>query len=159
MSSLSFDKNELYLAKSHVGLGVFTNISIPKGTLILNFSGITLNKKQLIGKDDHHLLQISNETYIEVVGPEKFVNHSCEPNAGLKTQTALISLRDITINEEIVFDYATSINDDWRMDCTCKSSTCRGFVSNFKDLPPQLRTFFMQAHAVPSWLLEGENKQ
>ncbi|WP_345325886.1 SET domain-containing protein [Candidatus Villigracilis proximus] len=42
------------------------------------------------------------------IGEGDYVNHSCNPNAGLSGQIGLVAMRDIEIGEEVCFDYAMS---------------------------------------------------
>ena len=64
-----------------------------------------------------------------------FINHSCEPNSGLKGQIFLVAMRDIKNNEEITFDYAMVVSKPtgsdfiFEMECKCGSSNCRRKVT------------------------------
>ncbi|MCA9520971.1 MAG: SET domain-containing protein, partial [Myxococcales bacterium] len=56
-----------------------------------------------------HSLQIEEGLYLvphEDLEPADYVNHSCEPNAGVRGQVTLVALRDIAAGEAICFDYA-----------------------------------------------------
>jgi SET domain len=85
------------------------------------------------------------------------VNHSCEPNCGIRDEghrIVLFALRDIPKDEEITFDYSTTQTGGfWSMLCRCGSSQCRGMIGDFKDLPTSTRTFYIQEGAVLSYLL------
>lgn len=64
-----------------------------------------------------------------------FVNHSCEPNAGIRGQISLYSMKNIKKGEEICFDYGTVLfglkgKPTYRVKCHCHSKSCRGFVTN-----------------------------
>ncbi len=52
-------------------------------------------------------------------------NHSCEPNAGVKGQIALLARRDIKAGEEVCFDYETTDTRGDSFDCNCRSKICR----------------------------------
>lgn len=80
-------------------------------------------------------LQYNNDKYIDTEAPGKFVNHSCEPNAGIKDDFNLIALEDIKLHEEIRFDYLTTMDEDsYEMECKCNMPTCRKVVPDFKYL-------------------------
>jgi hypothetical protein len=60
------------------------------------------------------------------IGEGDYVNHSCNPNAGLSGQIGLVAMRDIKIGEEVCFDYAmcdTMPYDEFT--CGCGSLNCR----------------------------------
>src|SRR5690606_33853967 len=59
-----------------------------------------------------------------------FVNHSCEPNAGLLGQIGLVAMRAIAAEEEICYDYAMSDGSAYdEFDCSCGMRLCRGRIS------------------------------
>lgn len=86
--------------------------------------------------------------------PGVFVNHSCNPNAGLR-ETTLLALKDIYRDEEITYDYSTTMNEDfWTMRCDCRSPRCRGEVKDFKYLPEHVQERYLALGIVPEWLRE-----
>src|SRR5690606_10498552 len=69
-----------------------------------------------------------------------YVNHSCNPNAGLSGQIGLGAMRDIKVGEEVCFDYAMSDTMDYdAFDCLCGAPTCRGRVSGSDWQRPELQ--------------------
>ena len=63
-------------------------------------------------------------------GPADWINHSCDPNAGLCGQATLIALREISPGEEVCFDYAMSDGCPYdEFDCQCGSPRCRGRIT------------------------------
>ncbi len=68
-----------------------------------------------------------------------FINHCCNPNAGLSGQLALVALRDIAPGEEVCFDYAMtdgSVYDEFP--CSCGAANCRGRVTGNDWMRPEL---------------------
>ncbi len=57
------------------------------------------------------------------------LNHSGEPNVGIRGQITFRAMRDISSGEELTFDYATGDDDDWEMQCQCGAPACRGLVT------------------------------
>ena len=52
----------------------------------------------------------------------------------------LYALRDIAPDEELFWDYRTSINEPgWAVPCTCGTSLCRGRIQSYCDLPESER--------------------
>jgi hypothetical protein len=76
-------------------------------------------------------LQVEDRLFLvpRPIGEGDYVNHSCNPNAGLSGQIGLVAMRDIKIGEEVCFDYAmcdTMPYDEFT--CGCGSLNCRGKV-------------------------------
>lgn len=57
-----------------------------------------------------------------------FLNHSCDPNAGLSDSISVVALRDLNPGEEIRVDYAFWEGDpNWKLrtSCRCGTTVCR----------------------------------
>ena len=71
--------------------------------------------------------------------PADYVNHSCEPNLGLRGQISLVALRDIQANEEVCFDYAMTDSTPYdEFECHCGLPTCRGTITGNDWKRPEL---------------------
>ena len=60
-----------------------------------------------------------------------YINHSCEPNAYMKTlhgHILFLALHDIHPGEEITVDYEQTLHPDSKR-CTCGASKCRGTIN------------------------------
>ncbi len=128
----------LILKDTAFGKGVFAGEAITAGTMILRFSGPHLRYAQTTAET--YALQIDTDLYIGASGElDDYVNHSCDPNAGIRiegTDVTLIAIRDIAPGEEIAFDYSTVMaEDDFEMRCMCGRSCCRGLIRDGKHLP------------------------
>lgn len=91
--------------------------------------------------------------------PERYLNHSCDPNAYVRTVDGvrrLVALRDVPAGRELTIDYVLNTHggDEWA--CSCGSSGCRGTLpSSFFELPvpeqldllPLLDGWFVEEHA------------
>jgi hypothetical protein len=76
------------------------------------------------------LLQVEDGLYQYsfLEGEADWINHSCEPNAGISGQTVLVAMRRISPGEEICFDYAMTEDHSpvyEEFDCYCNTSSCR----------------------------------
>lgn len=135
--------------RSHLhGNGVFAKRFIPKGTYILEYEGTHLTPDEADAQeptdpnDPFHtfFFAISNGMIIDggQDGNEsRFINHCCEPNcegheneAG--TRVFIVALRDIEAGEELLYDYALTIDDKLtktlraQYACLCGVPSCRG---------------------------------
>ena len=87
-------------------------------------------------------LQIEEGLYLVTSreGPADWVNHSCNPNAGLCGQVVLVAMRPIIAGEEICFDYAMSDGSPYdEFECSCGAATCRKYVTGNDWLNPELQ--------------------
>lgn len=105
-----------------------------KGALLAVWGGDVLTRAQVeaLAPGDRRLaLQVDEDAFLFSTreGPADWVNHACEPNAGLSGQVSLVAMRDIAVGEEICFDYAMSDGCPYdEFDCHCGSPICRGRV-------------------------------
>ena len=80
-----------------------------------------------------HTVQIEEGLYLASVDADEapdFINHSCEPNAGLDGQIAIVALRRILPGEEVTIDYAMCDGSPYdEFECGCGSKICRGTVT------------------------------
>lgn len=127
-------------ASAQHGKGVFAATLIHTGEHILQFAGQILSRAQ-VDFDDYHL-QIGDELYLGPSGAaDDYVNHCCAPNAAFGNtasgaELTLIALRDISVDEEITWDYSTAIDeaDFTGFPCACGAGNCRNRVNSFRHL-------------------------
>src|SRR3989344_900222 len=129
-------KKVLIKQSGKTGRGLFLNEKVKKGTKVVTFEGPVVNNAEAhaLGHENH-VVPVGIDKYIDVSEPESLINHSCEPSMGFSTDRTLIALGDLKVGDEITFDYSMVTVDDWEMACLCGTKSCRGRISNFKDLP------------------------
>lgn len=127
---------------SIAGKGIFATRAIRRGEVILRVEGPTIHypfePDYRVGP---HRLQIGPNTWkVPMHGnPWRYVNHSCEPNAGLRGRTNVVAMRDIRRGEEVTIDYSiTEAGRHWRMNCRCGSRQCRHVIRSIQFLPREL---------------------
>jgi uncharacterized protein len=117
------------------GKGIFAKGNIKKGDTLVIFGGYVVPlKEELVDSG----IQINNNfvlTSLNHIEPTDYINHSCEPNSGIKGQNFLVALRNIKKKEEITFDYAMCLfsenkKDFYSFECKCGSKDCRGKVTS-----------------------------
>lgn len=148
-----------FLKESSNGKGVFANEFINKGEQILTFNGKLFSREQLPNPYEvavDHFVQIGRDLYMGPSGGlDDFVNHSCDPNSGIvftKGALFLIAIRDIIVDEEICWDYSTSIDDDWTLKCNCHCKECRCVIGRFTDLPAEIQQKYIQLGITPDFV-------
>jgi hypothetical protein len=144
----------LEVRASPTGRGVFATAPIAAGMLLIRYTGPRLRYEQTTPQT--LALQIGPDLYLgESGGADDFVNHSCDPNAGMiidGLDVRLISLREIAAEEQITFDYSTTMDeDDFEFDCRCGSAACRGRIRDFKHLPEAVKRKYAALCVVPSY--------
>ena len=136
------------------GRGLFAKERILKDEVVTVkgghvFDGKTLKKLQKLGPS---YLQIADDLFIgpitvaEYEGSMMHLNHSCNPNLGVRGEITFVAMRDINEGEECTFDYVMTDNEAYRMKCRCGASNCRGTVSGKdwqrKDLQKKYGKYF-----------------
>lgn len=115
--------------------GVFAREALRAGELLVVFGGEAIDgagQRALPADRRRFAIQVEEDLYLwsSREGPGDWVNHSCEPNAGLCGQVVLVAMRDIAAGEEITYDYAMSDGSAYdEFDCRCGAQACRGRVS------------------------------
>lgn len=140
---------------SPLGKTIFATHNIQAGYEIMHFSGKRMNFTQAkaLGKNESYTLQIDNDTYLYLNSPEKYINHSCDPNCGLRGLT-LIALRNIKAGEELFYDYSTTMLErSWTMQCKCGSPMCRKTVTDFDLIPQTFQQYYIDRQVVQPFIL------
>lgn len=96
-----------------------------------------------------HANQISLTEWVfeEGLGPK--VNHSCDPNCGVRVNEEVdgfdfVALEPIAAGDEITFDYAMRnyVIEHFPAVCLCGTDACRGEVTGWKDLPAERKAAY-----------------
>jgi uncharacterized protein len=130
------DKCEVQNRDVTGGKAVYARDVIEPGELIAVWSGRIVSTEEL---DElpldvrRHTVQVEERLYLASHGPDEgpdFINHSCEPNAGLDGQIAIVALHRIQPGDEVTIDYAMCDGSPYdEFDCACGSAICRGRVT------------------------------
>jgi hypothetical protein len=130
------DKCEVQNRDVTGGKAVFAREVIEPDELIGVWSGRIVTADQLDELPEEirrHTVQVEEGLYLASLtandAPD-FINHSCEPNAGLDGQVAIVALHRILPGEEVTIDYAMCDGSAYdEFDCACGSHLCRGRVT------------------------------
>ncbi len=144
-SSYLSSKLEGRLKADKSGNSIFAVEPIKRDELIAVFGGVVYEWETFINLSERErmlCLQVEERLFLvpRPIGEGDYVNHSCNPNAGLSGQIGLVAMRDIQIGEEVCFDYAmcdTMPYDEF--DCLCGAPNCRGHVGGNDWQLPQLQ--------------------
>jgi uncharacterized protein len=141
---------------SKFGRGIFALEDFKKQEVICQMQGPLITREEHIAKYGSLMftdpLQIEEELYIDLVEPYRSFNHSCEPNAGMRESGVVFALSDIKKGEEVFFDYSTTCDDMWTMNCGCEHKRCRKIISKFVNLSVDLKEFYLKEDAVLQYI-------
>jgi uncharacterized protein len=130
------DKCEVQNRDVTGGKAVCARDALEPGELIAVWSGRIVGTEQLDELPPEirrHTVQVEEGLYLASLSPDEppdFINHSCEPNAGLDGQVAIVALHRIQPGEEVTIDYAMCDGSPYdEFECGCGSPSCRGRVT------------------------------
>ncbi len=150
------------LGKNHLGKAVFAARNYKKDDVIVKFDGPIVHKNEVpknLFKQNDRYMQISPTKFL---GPsnttDDFINHSCNPNAGLMFYDfgiLLVAIRPIKKGEEITWDYSTTLyKNPWTMACLCRSKNCRKVIKEFKYLPEKTKKKYLRLQVLPDYIVK-----
>lgn len=130
------DKCEVQNRDVTGGKAVYARDVLEPGELIAVWTGRIVSTEELDELPEEirrHTVQVEEGLYLASHEPDEgpdFINHSCEPNAGLDGQIAIVALTRIQPGEEVTIDYAMCDGSPYdEFDCACGSALCRGRVT------------------------------
>lgn len=139
------------------GEGVFaTRILLPGETVLVGFI-----LKDVAGNHSH-ATQVAADRWVQHGGLNSKLNHSCDPNCGVRLNTAgafdFVARKEIQVDEELTFDYATRnyIIEHFPSICQCGAKDCRGSITGYKDLPQNFKDRY--SGFIAPYLVEMDRK-
>ena len=140
-------KTEIRESQIH-GRGIFARVPILNGEIVAVKGGHVMTARQWetiepnLGSAE---IQIAEDLFIGPVTPDErdgamiFTNHSCEPNIAIQGQIVFVAMRDIAAGEELTHDWATTDFGDYKMECNCRTPSCRGTITGSDWMKPELQ--------------------
>ena len=138
--------------------GLFADEPIRKGEIVAIKGGHVMDYETLKEVEDEieeSYIQIEEDFFIgsvkksEVMGNKLFLNHSCDPNLGIRGQITFIAIRDISSGEELTYDWAMEsigTTESLTLRCNCGSENCRKLITGDdwkrKDLQKKYGNYF-----------------
>lgn len=137
----------VYLAyKAGSGLGVYAVRAFQKGDYLFSATG------RIVSRQTEFSIQIDWDKHLDVYPPARYLNHSCDPNAGVKTNALgwpdFYAFRDIAKDEEIRYDYAMTEYRHYErsrpeldidLTCHCGAPGCRGRFGYYSEISLELK--------------------
>jgi len=134
-------KDRIYIRKSEkYGKTLVASKNFVKGEFIFLIAG------PIVTKGTIYTIPIAKGLWIDPLDNHgKYLNHSCNPNAGIKQRTTVIAFKDIKKDEEITIDYAMIVKkygDEMTPEniiCRCGNENCRGKLGSWEELPENIK--------------------
>ncbi len=128
-------KLEIRQEKTIEGRGMFARRPIAKGEIITIWGGDVVPTeiwRHLPEEQRRQSAQVEENFYLVSTksGPGDFINHCCDPNAGLDGQIVIRAMRAIQPGEEVCIDYAmcdSTPGEDFT--CACGAPNCRHVIT------------------------------
>lgn len=135
------------------GKGVYAIRNIKKGEVIAVFDGPLLDNDFEPWTNDlyNHAIQVGPTLWRDSKGLARYINHSCEPNCGIRALNQVVAMRPIETGEQVTWDYEmTERNPTWRMRCRCGSTECRKIIGSYSNMPRKVRLKY--GRYISAWL-------
>lgn len=124
-------KLKLRVKKSLSGLGLFAMEPIKKGSFIIEYCGKQISKDEEERRTScRYLFEINSRKTIDGSARSnlaRYINHSCRPNAEVeikKGRVLIYAKKDITIGEEINYDYGREYWNEYIKPIGCRCKKC-----------------------------------
>jgi len=120
------------------GMGLFAIKPIKKGEIVSIKGGHIVDLKTSL-----KIEKFLGDSFVEIddnfaIGPlEKnevgkimmFINHSCNPNVGIRGEITCVAMRNIKKGEDLFFDYAMLACSSYELKCNCGQKNCRKIIT------------------------------
>ncbi|MEK9178010.1 MAG: SET domain-containing protein-lysine N-methyltransferase [Patescibacteria group bacterium] len=150
---------KIIVGKSGIhGKGIFANQNIKRKETIFIIRGKMIRwivKDQKTSLYGPAWIGMNKNLWIDPSEPANLLNHSCDPNSGIKGKLKVVALKNIKKGEEITIDYSiTEMDELWHMKCKCGNKNCRKIIRSIQTLPlkiykkytPFIPTYFMKVY-------------
>ena len=131
-------KTEVRESKIH-GRGLFAIADIGKDEIVALKGGHIIDRKTLREEITPRLgaveIQIDNDLFIAPVTDDErelsmlYLNHSCDPNLGVRGEITFLAIRDVRAGEELTHDWAMTDADHYSVECKCGAPNCRKILT------------------------------
>ena len=143
-------KNVLVKTSPIHGKGLFAAVDFKAGDRILKRDDsrlVTQENPLREGESVYHCDWIADGRVVYAPEPERYTNHSCDPNAYVEVDgddRYFTARWIILVGEEITCDYCIDASADTVWECNCGSSHCRKTIhTSFFHLPREIQIGYL----------------
>lgn len=122
---------DLVVRRASAGLGLFTNVPIPKGACVIEYTGRMLSSEEEYTSRSKYLFAISARRTIdgsERANVARYINHSCKPNCAPVIRNGrvfIMSKRAIKPGEELCYHYGDEYFENLISKLGCRCAKCQ----------------------------------
>lgn len=148
------------------GLGVFAARAFERTetVLVIDTSRVVDDARPLrperVEREEHTTL-LGDGSRVLLLPPERHLNHSCDPNAYLRTvddELRVVARRPIDPGDEVTLDYLINTHGGSRWHCRCGAERCRGLLeASFFNLPRELQREYLPL--LEEWFVERHEER
>ena len=126
------------------GMGLFAVSDLPAETLVAHFDGTILAPQDVPESEVCYALVLDSERWMVPLTSARYANHACDPNCYVGDNGDVLTLRPVSRDEQLTFDYvlvsareyfadpkAHAWDARWTFTCTCGSTLCRGRIDGY----------------------------
>lgn len=127
-----FQNDDVTVKESRIqGNGVFATRDFKKREIVLNWNPKFIEESDIekLSDQEKHYISKVNGKILLMQPPERYVNHSCDPNTKPVNQSDM-AIKNIKKGEEITSDYNGTSNPSFI--CNCGSKNCKGLFIDSK---------------------------
>jgi len=139
-----------------LGKGLFASEDIKKGEVVADFSDGKIYDAEkcsdLPKKFADYAIQFEEHKWIDTPSNGRYLNHSCEPNCGVRGEFQIVAMRNIKKGEKLTFDYEMTEDSDWKMECLCGSKLCRKIIGDHRNIPEEIKKKYKEYTS--DWLIK-----
>ncbi len=132
------------------GKGLFASEPIKKDEVLMDYTGgfgkfvSAAEADELFKNGYDHMIQVDDDLFFAATEEVEFeeadyLNHSCDPNCGIRDKLKIVAMRDIKPGEELAVDYAMMESTDFEIPCGCGSANCRHLITGNDWKLPELQ--------------------
>ncbi len=149
------DNPKITIGQNRFGKCLIANADIAKDEVVAEFDGPVYEAEKVTDLPKNiadHAIQFEEHKWKDSKGFARYINHSCEPNCGIKGLFTLVAMREIKKGQELVWDYDMTEDNVWRMECLCGTPSCRKVIGSFSLVPDTVRRAYKGY--ISDWLVK-----
>ena len=120
------------VGKSSAGLGLFAEEDIPKGQMVIEYTGERLTVEEADRRGGLYLFDVTKKIVIDGKGRHntaRYINHGCKPNAEAEPKKSkgrmfIRAIKNIKTGDEITYNYGKNYMGDMIKEGKCRCKTC-----------------------------------
>lgn len=129
---MSVTNNRVSVKKSSAGLGLYSNVCLQKGDLVIEYTGETISEPEANRRGGKYLFELNDNWTIDGKKREniaRYINHSCKPNCypelnKKETRIFIYAKRKIAPGEELTYNYGNDYVKKVIRPTGCKCDSC-----------------------------------